>query len=995
MKQIRQLRSQREAPPSSSKITKPVKKNCKTENNITEVEEEISKRNNGKTCSKVTGKDKEVPEKSCKKTDVSIRMEGEDDKPCPVLKNAMDEMLRMLSKCLENIKIIDLKWKKSKYSSVGTKKARHHVVKQLEAMRNNFEILESDLLECSGKEMAKENINVVTENNEEQSVRELKISKSVECKKQDADKVEEQMDSKTTYMKEEKNAFDNGQSSTKMVSLEKDGKISEKGNERKNGTDTCEQADFGLEAAATGKFANSVDHYEDCSRHSTKTGLPSDDEHSLPDLVDVIKEIISDPDEPMDVEEKMTMIKSLDMENEVPELLGNVRQKSKTEQKSDSKPTDLRDKESSEDLPVLGIEFMERKSNDNTVITHNEDKETSNTRICNNRRVQSASDESSSGSDAEVGKRVQKSSQQQKRMKLNIDSDEESSQGNEIMNGAGKASNKSKEVLDDNNSKEELDKNCGTQNFASGNCGDDGEELMEGDIMTRDKLKNRTRRARSIGNDSRLENDTEVSKNTNQKSSQQCKRLRLSRDTDEDETEKDGNLSMQGKGTDIKKILDNDESEKKESSEVGDDYKNNDVEESAISSHAESSDKEMIKEGLSKSQKKLKKKDTQKSRDDVCETDGKEEEDVRGTDTPDKGPSEGNITDNEAGKIRDNESSSEEKTTSKTIKNSNAERNFTNTVKRDRRIRKSTMANDDEEKRTRSKKRQRKRDRKKQNEELEDDILLGLVRESETSEEDIDEESQRQAENGSEERKEKQQKKGKKQILDSESEDEKDKRDTDNVELKDNKVKNSKNRTDSEHDDEKFCKKDMDSEEDKSRTSESVSCPDIAIKKEEDLISEEDKESCMKLPSQSKEKIVPKKKKVLSVKTENQKAKAAILKSDSEDELEDKPKPRSKKKHYRRHMNTQSKRKSHKKLKLEMTEEEVEELKGKQLDGRCQVLVETLSSEVRQKLEEEEFIYTSDHPELKYPILQRQMWDSDGCDADEEDSDKEFSKLMK
>ena len=868
---MRQLRSQREAPLSSNKKTKSVKKKSKTDN-ISKTEEIIPIVDNKKNSNKLIEKDKEVPKKNCKKTD--ILEEGENDKPCPVLRKAMDDMLGMLSKCMENVKIIDSKWKKSKYSFEGNIKANHHIVKQLEALRNNFGILEDDLIE-----------------NEET----LKHVKKLVVEKEDADSIEEKMDSRNICLKE--NVSDNVQSPVKTVS-EKDGKMTEKANEKNVNIDISEGAGFDLDRTAAGKFSNSVDHYENCIQDSSKAGLPYDEEHSLPDLINVIKEIISDSDEPMDGEEKMTMIKSLDMENEVPELLEDVTQKRKTEEKIDSKQTDLNDKEKTDNLS-------------NTLITHSEDKETSNTRICKNRRLRSASGEFISDSDAEVGKRVRNSSQQHKKMKLDIECDDESNEGNKILNGTGKNSNKNKKVLDDDSEadrdkvNEDPDKNVDTQNLASNDCEDD-EELVAGGISkTHRKLRTRTQRVESPGNNSKSESDIDISNKKRKRYSQRHKGRKTNGDTDEDDTEKDDNISIKGKDKGIKK------SEKMESSKEGDDDKNNATKKPAIHSPVQSDDKETSKENLSKSQKKLKEQDKQKNKDDM-------EDDDRGTDASDKGPSEGNVTDNDTGKIKEHENSSEEEAASKKKKEKN------------KRKKKSTVNNDSE------------------NEEEE-------------------------------------------------------KKDIASIDKKDIDIK--KEETSS-------CKLEIKSEDkikkDKAVERKTVSRPGGAIKMKKDLKSEEDKNSLqcvtngidldkekdsdMESPSKSKDKNVPKKKKRHSIRTENQKAKVAILKSDSEDELEDKPKPRSKKKHY---IKAQNRGKSHRKLKLKMTEKEIEELKGKQLDSKCQVLVETLSSEVSKKLEEEEFIYSSDYPDLRLPTLQRQVSNSDGCDADEEDSDKEFSKLMK
>ncbi|XP_063855287.1 transcriptional regulator ATRX-like isoform X1 [Scylla paramamosain] len=974
LKQMRQLRSQRDALLSGSKVAEPVMKTSKTNNNNTSEAEEKMPRESRKKSDKVTEKDEEVL-KNCDKTDVTPK-ESEDNNPCPVLRKVMDEMLGMLSKCVENVKILDSKWKKSKYSSEGTKKARHHVAKQLEAMRHNFEILEEDLLEWSEKTMVNDNGNAV----KEQNVIGLKRTKNLQGNKEDVEMIEKEINQKHTIVKEENNISDYCQSQAKMVSSEKDEGITEKNSEQKNTIDTSVQPDFDL-GANTAKLADSVDHFEACSQDSSKTGLPSDDEHSLPDIKEMIKEIISDPDEPMDAEEKITMIKSLDMESEVPELLGDVRQKRKTVQKNYCKPTDVRNKEDMVDLPVVKKEFVETGSNSNTSLPHSEDKETTNPRIGKNRRLRSASAESRSDSDAGGSEKVQKSSQH-KKMKLCIDSDE-NYEGNETLNRIGQSNKKNKEIVDGNCS--EADKEASNKN------GGDSEELIEGDIDKPHRQSgNGTTRAGNAGDDSKIENDIEIGKKTNLKSYQL-----------KDGAEKDGDIIRQGKGTDITKVIGNDKRAEMESScAESDNNKTNDEEKPAISSQ-ESNDKEIIKENMSENQMNVNDKKKQENRDE-----SNQEKDGRDADMLDKGPS--NVNDSETGKAQRHESSSLEKVVSKKKKKSTDECNAASADKKKRK--KSIETSVDEESTSKSKKKpttrskRQTKNKKRQPEDREDDILLGLLRESETSEEEDSDEIQRQSEDEAEEKKEKTKKK-EKLNFDSESEAEKEK-DMVSVDRKIIKKENRKG-SDIEHGDEEMNSENGKSWEDVAVKKET----DSTIKKEEDLESEKDKESLqcvsngidldtekdgsVKSPSKSKDKSTPKKRKGHSMTTENQKAKNAILNSDSENEFEDKPKPRSKKKHYRRHKNTRSRGQSHKKLNLKMTEEEMEELKEKQLGSKCQVLVEHLSSEIRKKLEDVEFIYTSDYPELNRPILPRQMFDSDGCDADEEDSDKEFSKLMK
>ncbi|KAK4305277.1 hypothetical protein Pmani_022836 [Petrolisthes manimaculis] len=149
---------------------------------------------------------------------------------------------------------------------------------------------------------------------------------------------------------------------------------------------------------------------------------------------------------------------------------------------------------------------------------------------------------------------------------------------------------------------------------------------------------------------------------------------------------------------------------------------------------------------------------------------------------------------------------------------------------------------------------------------------------------------------------------------------------------------------------------------------------------------EKDKKNISGVLAQDKESTTLKKKK--KRKTENMKAKAALLDSDSE---EDKPMPRSRKKWFRNlPKSPRSRRRS---IVQKMEEEEKDNLQEKQLEGKCETVVEPLSQHIQKVLEEEEFVYASDYPHLLYPKIYTMQ--NDDCDADEEDSEKEFSQLMK
>ncbi|XP_063586682.1 transcriptional regulator ATRX-like isoform X3 [Penaeus indicus] len=126
-------------------------------------------------------------------------------------------------------------------------------------------------------------------------------------------------------------------------------------------------------------------------------------------------------------------------------------------------------------------------------------------------------------------------------------------------------------------------------------------------------------------------------------------------------------------------------------------------------------------------------------------------------------------------------------------------------------------------------------------------------------------------------------------------------------------------------------------------------------------------------------------------KDDNQMAMASLLESESDYELEDKPKPKCKKKNFLKKYAEKMEKVKH------LTEEEKEELKEKQLESKCQTKVQKISTEVKSKLEKDEFIDVKEFPEFrrkKEAERQKQAKHYDG-EADEEDSDEEFEKLMK
>ncbi|XP_050718852.1 transcriptional regulator ATRX-like isoform X2 [Eriocheir sinensis] len=831
---LQQLRSQKcTKTKTSNKLTKEVDETSKSDGNVDKKKEEKSQENKKKT----------------KQTSAKIHEENEENKPSPILRNTMDKMLEMMSQCMDNVKTIESKWKKSNYSSEGTKRARHHVSKQLEAMKTNFETLVSDLLECPEEEVIQmtekehketEQSGTEKEHKEtEQSGKAPKRSKRLENKKQDGNSTEEQNSEDKSYQ-EENNISESCESPSKPDSFEKEAKLS--GDEVIEGqandpkSPVVEKVD--MEVAPSGEFADSVNPEDDESQRSSKACLPSNDEDSLPDLMNVINDIISDPEESMDNESNATMTKSLDIDNDIPKLSEDVGKKRKREE----------------------------KNLDNGI--------------------------AADGTDEEVEKSKDK----------------------------GESNSKSSRIL---RSKSSTDKP-------------------------------------KLGSDSESDEKTEK---TPQRTSQRFKRRKLSKDSDNDDTSESRNLNKKEKNKD------NSKGKKK------DDKDTNKLEKDQVQSDEIS--------------------DTNKSEE--VEADKQEENGNKNKGKNKKASSGNDASDMEAdkgsGSDKETDTTVQKKKKASTQNNGASKRGKTEKEKKE----KSSTDNNAGKRR-----KSRRGKTRRQSDQSEDDKCLGLVEGSDTSEEEnTDEEIQRRREDHTEKTRDKKKKIERKRS--SESEGKEEKMDTVNSKGKTTKVEKKEKAESEEEKESDECKEGSGSQEEKMKTEgnetpaiktdDDADTKTIKLEKKDGIKKEEcdakvegnedfppsDKES----PEKEDEKKVSKKKKVQSTKTENQRAKAAILGSESDVEVDEKPKPRSKKKHIKRQRDSQSKRKSRKKLVL-LTEEEQEELKGKQLNGKCHVRVKSLSSNIQKKLEVDEFIYTSDYPEF-----------DDGCDADEEDSDKEFSKLMK
>merc|ERR1711915_131167 len=79
--------------------------------------------------------------------------------------------------------------------------------------------------------------------------------------------------------------------------------------------------------------------------------------------------------------------------------------------------------------------------------------------------------------------------------------------------------------------------------------------------------------------------------------------------------------------------------------------------------------------------------------------------------------------------------------------------------------------------------------------------------------------------------------------------------------------------------------------------------------------------------------------------------------------------------------------------KVKLTEEEREQLKKQQLEGKAIVSVERMAPDLEKALQESGYVDITEYPDLIAKLEQEQ--DPYDGDAEEEESDREFSKLMK
>ncbi|KAK7085508.1 hypothetical protein SK128_019955, partial [Halocaridina rubra] len=130
-------------------------------------------------------------------------------------------------------------------------------------------------------------------------------------------------------------------------------------------------------------------------------------------------------------------------------------------------------------------------------------------------------------------------------------------------------------------------------------------------------------------------------------------------------------------------------------------------------------------------------------------------------------------------------------------------------------------------------------------------------------------------------------------------------------------------------------------------------------------------------------------------------AKDAISDSESDLDLEDTLKPKCKKKKHLRERERMAapgesrKQRRIKAKRMKLTEEEREDLEKQQLDNSAVVRIQRLKASVINTLEESESIHVADYPDLDNGSSELDQATYDGDAEEEEDSDREFSRLMK
>ncbi|XP_045601875.2 transcriptional regulator ATRX [Procambarus clarkii] len=948
------------------------------------------------------------------------------------LREAIDNMSEMLSLCMKNVKTIDSKWKENKYSQEATEKAGKRIMKQLHAVRNNFEIMECELENnvkqftesvSSGSKELTEKPDVEAEDCNAQSTsgKDLNtcqesdeiISNSKLCE----DKKKEIHKNKKTQKK-----------STESEDSDGAGNVEDKSKvEGKMDKGKCSSA----KDAKSNKVEDSPMEVDDC-QDSSKAALSSDDGHSLPDLENNIGEMLSDgsndvgaPEHDVSDEENEDAFDRLKKEP-TRRSTRSTRSTREREKLKDKQPETRQKRKNAQRYSEGNMDDDDLKDDAKSSAEEHNESEGDSKKSRTSRRLRKlkaeSNDEDSIFSEAELKK---KSSTKSKKDKASTIDKSES------------------EIDNDDNDDEKL-KSSVSQSEKKDS--EESEEEKSGKVEKDVKMKD----SKADENDAKKKIKVQKQDEEEEKEEKDEKNVKNLKDDDIDNW----------KG-DIKELKEEDGKSKrvKEVPNEDDDEDNQD-------------DTKTTKDDLNEDDEKMEEK--QGSDDEEDDDRVKKTKEKKNTEDKEGKHSKKRRRHEERGeKKRGNKHKEDERVLRKRNKPKKEE---DKKMERLRRHQRRGTENKDEDSQE-CRKSTRKRNKRKTNDEDEDeDVLLGLVEDSSESsvEEDTDEEMRRreadrepvkkkkrkakkskkesereedgeeEKENGEEEKEDGDEEKedGDEEKEDGDEEEEGEKvekeedegKDLDTVKTKNKKKlsKHSKEKDDEEEEQseseqyygksseahiegnkekhKKASRKEQSKEnQENEKALSTLLASDSGGEGEtngEGQAKKESDEPCKKIVSEtssnSEESTSEKKKKKIKkkskdgkpyAKNDNQKAKAALLESESEDDLEDKPKPRCKKKNYKKSLKKDEvAKKQLKTLRKTLTEEEREELKEKQLKDKCQVDLTELSSSVKDKIKEEDFVYVTDFPELY--LGNRRTFDSDDCDADEEESDKEFTKLM-
>ncbi|KAG7158746.1 Transcriptional regulator ATRX-like 2, partial [Homarus americanus] len=230
------------------------------------------------------------------------------------LMEVIDNMSEMLSLCLNNVKTIKGRWQKGQYSEEATEKTGKRILKQLNALRSNFELMENEVNDhldkvpqgdCQNDESAgKDNEQAGGSNTENTSAKDL-VAESVKKTGKGKKKVPKESDDEKLKGKEDNKKRENRRSNRKQkknVESDNDSQIQDDENDNSDENAENVKNSKSEQAKSKEKPKESNEELMDMAEvPNTNVDLfRSDDEHSLPDLQDAIDDILSDGNSDID-----------------------------------------------------------------------------------------------------------------------------------------------------------------------------------------------------------------------------------------------------------------------------------------------------------------------------------------------------------------------------------------------------------------------------------------------------------------------------------------------------------------------------------------------------------------------------------------------------------------------------------------------------------------------------------------------------------------------